>query len=103
MVINSFGTSVFSEEKNCFNHAKNCLFNSIHLLEYQYKNNAPEIIYDKNWGYITGELFPPYTLLEDNGSLQKIFLSRNYYLLIDINENQSRSISRIEVSNKINE
>ena len=95
------GITFGENKKHCFNHSKNCLFKNIHLIEYHYKSDAPQITLDKNWGYITGETSPPYTLLEDYGSLQKIFLSRNYYLLIDLNENQSRNISRIEVSNKI--
>ena len=89
------GVSFGKNKKNCFYHSKNCLLNSIHLLEYQYKKNAPKIIKDKNWGYVTGKLFPPHTLIEDYGSLKKIFLSRNFYLIIDINENQLSEISRV--------
>ena len=97
------GITFGENKKHCLNHSKNCFLKNIHLIEYHYKSDAPQITLDKNWGYITGELFPPYTLLEDNGSVQKIFLSRNYYLLIDLNENQLRYISRIEVLPKINE
>ena len=86
-----------------FGKNKKCLLNNIHLLEYQYQNNSPEIIIDKNWGYITGKLLPPHSLLEDYGSLKKIFLSRNYYLMIDINENQLNKISRVNVKKIINE
>lgn len=95
------GVSFGKNKKNCANHSKNCLINSIHLLEYHYQKNSPEIINDKNWGYLTGKLFPPHSLIEDYGSLKKIFLSRNFYLIIDINENQLSEISRVNVR-KIN-
>tara|TARA_Y100000589_G_scaffold243525_1_gene231128 strand:- start:1690 stop:2694 length:1005 start_codon:yes stop_codon:yes gene_type:complete len=91
------GVSFGKNKKNCSNHSKNCLIKSIHLLEYHYKKNSPEIINDKNWGYLTGELFPPHSLIEDYGSLKKIYLSRNFYLIIDINENQLSEISRVNV------
>ena len=70
-------------------------------MEYKHQKNAPEIINDKNWGYITEKLFPPHSLIEDYGSLKKIFLSRNFYLIIDINENQLSEISRVNLR-KIN-
>ena len=66
-------------------------------LEYHYKNHSPEFINHQNWGTVTGEVFPPHTLIKDYGSLQKIFLSRNYYVLIDINENQLKKLSRNDV------
>ena len=70
---------------------------NIHLIEYLHRNHSPEIIYDKNWGLITDELSPPHSLIKDYGSLQKIFLSRNFYLMIDIDENQLKKLSRINV------
>ena len=95
------GVSFTNNKKSCSNHSKNCLLTNINLMEYQNKNYSPEIINDKNWGRITGKLTPPHVLIKDYGSLQKIFLSRNYYLMIDINENQLKKLSRVEVR-KIN-
>ena len=97
------GVSFGQNKKNCVNHSRNCLLKNIHLMEYQYKNHSPEVINDKNWGYVTQESYPPHALIKDYGSLQKIFLSRNYYLIIDINENQLRKISRINVRKISNE
>ena len=97
------GVSFGENKKSCANHSKNCLLNNIHLMEYENNNNSPETIYDKNWGYVTGDLFPPHALIKDYGSLQKIFLSRNYYLIIDIDENQLKNISRINVRKISNE
>ena len=91
------GVSFTENKKSCVNHSKNCFLNNIHLLEYQYKNHSPESINYKKWGIVTGELFPPHSLIKDYGSLQKIFLSRNYYILIDIDENQLKKLSRINV------
>ena len=97
------GVSFSENKKTCSNHLTNCLLNHIHLMEYQNKNDSPEIIYDKKWGTITGELFPPHALIKDYGSLQKIFLSRNFYLIIDINENQLKKLSRVNVRKITNE
>ena len=91
------GVSFGENKKSCKYHSKNCLLNNIHLMEYQYKNYSPKIINDKIWGYVTGESSPPHALMEDYGNLQKIFLSRNYYLMIDIDENQLKKISRVNV------
>ncbi len=91
------GVSFIENKKSCANHSKNCLLNDIHLMEYMHKNNTPEIIYDKNWGVITGEISPPHSLIKDYGDVKKIFLSRNFYLLIDINENQLKKLSRVNV------
>ena len=91
------GVSFTETKKSCVNHSKNCLLNNIHLMEYQNKKHSPEILYDKNWGIKTGELSPPHALVKDYGDLQKIFLSRNYYVMIDINEKQLKKLSRIEV------
>jgi hypothetical protein len=97
------GVSFSENKKSCANHSNNCLLNNIHLLEYHYKNHSPEFINHQNWGTVTGEVFPPHTLIKDYGSLQKIFLSRNYYVLIDINENQLKKLSRINVRKITNE
>ncbi len=91
------GVSFSENKKSCANHPQNCLFNNIHLIEYLYSNHSPEIINDKNWGLITGELSPPHSLIKDYGSLQKVFLSRNFYLMIDIDENQLKKLSRVNV------
>ena len=72
-------------------------------MEYDYKNHSPNVIDDKDWGTITSELFPPHSLIKDYGSLQKIFLSRNYYVMIDINEKQLKKLSRINVRKITNE
>ena len=72
-------------------------------MEYYYKNHSPNFIVDKDWGFITSELFPPHSLIKDYGSLQKIFLSRNYYLMIDIDENQLKKLSRINFRKITNE
>ena len=82
---------------------KNCLLNNIYLLEYHNKKHSPYVINDKNWGTITSELFPPHSLILDYGSLQKIFLSRNYYIMIDIDANQLKKLSRINVRKITNE
>ena len=97
------GVSFSKNKKSCANHSKNCLLNNIHLLEYDYKNHSPNFILDKDWGFITSELFPPHSLIKDYGSLQKIFLSRNYYLMIDIDENQLKKLSRINFRKITNE
>lgn len=97
------GVSFSENNKSCANHSKNCFLNNIHLMEYQYKNKSPDIINDKSWGYITGELSPPHALIKDYGSMQKIFLSRNYYLMIDINENKLKKLSRVNVRKITNE
>ena len=97
------GVSFGEKNKSCKYHSKNCLLGNIHLLEYQYKKYSPEIINDKNWGYLTGKSSSPHALLEDYGSLQKIFLSRNYYLIIDIDENQLKKLSRVNLRNTSNE
>tara|TARA_Y100001978_G_scaffold39589_1_gene35225 strand:- start:2264 stop:3295 length:1032 start_codon:yes stop_codon:yes gene_type:complete len=97
------GVSFGENKKTCAHHSKNCLLENIHLMEYQHKNHSPEIINDKDWGKITGELFPPHMLLKDYDSLQKIFLSSNYYLLIDINEYQLKNLSRVNVRKITNE
>ena len=97
------GVSFTENKKSCVNHFKNCLLNNIHLMEYQVKNHSPEIINDKNWGITTGTISPPHALLEDYGSFQKIFLSRNYYVMIDINEKQLKKLSRINVRKITNE
>ena len=97
------GISFGENKKHCGNHSKNCLLQSIHLLEYHHKINAPKITYDKEWGYVTEKLSPPHSLIKDYGSFQKIFLSRNYYLLIDIDEKQSKNVSSIEIKDIINE
>ena len=91
------GVSFTENKKSCSNHSKNCLLNNIHLMEYEYKTHSPIMINDRNWGNLTSELFPPHVLIKDYGSLQKIFLSRNYYVIIDINENQLKKLSRINV------
>ena len=91
------GVSFSENKKYCLNHSKNCLLNKIHLMEYDYKTHSPEVINDTNWGNLTSEIFPPHVLIKDYGSLQKIFLSRNYYIVIDINENQLKKISRINI------
>ncbi len=97
------GVSFTANKKSCANHTKNCLLNNIHLMEYQHKINSPQMINDKNWGTITSELLPPHTLIKDQGSLQKIFLSRNYYLIIDINETKLKNLSRVGVRKITNE
>ena len=97
------GVSFSENKKSCANHSKNCFLENIHLMEYQYKNHSPEIINNKEWGNITGELSPPHMLIKDYGSLQKIFLSSNYYLLIDINENLLKNLSRVNVRKITNE
>ncbi len=91
------GVSFSENKKSCTNHSKNCLYNNIHLIEYLHRNHSPEIINDKNWGLITDELYPPHSLIKDYGSLQKVFLSRNFYLMIDIDENQLKKLSRVNV------
>ena len=97
------GISFGENKKHCVNHSKNCLLKNIHLLEYHHKIHAPKITYDKKWGYVTEKLSPPHSLIKDYGSFQKIFLSRNYYVLIDIDEKQSKNVSSIEVKDIINE
>ena len=97
------GVSFTENKKSCANHSNNCLLNNIHLLEYQYKTHSPDFYNHKNWGIVTGDLFPPHSLIKDYGSLQKIFLSRNYYILIDIDENQLKKLSRINVKKITNE
>jgi len=97
------GVSFGENKKHCFNHKNNCLLNNVHLLEYHHKIHAPNIVKDKKWGYITEELSPPHSLIKDYGSFQKIFLSRNYYILIDINQDQARSVSSVEVKDFVNE
>ena len=97
------GVSFGENKKSCLNHPKTCLKNNIHLMEYENNNFSPDIVYDENWGYVTGRFSPPHVLIKDFGSLQKIFLSRNYYLIIDINENQLKNISRINVRKISNE
>ena len=77
------GVSFGEGKKNCSHH-KNCLLDKIHLLEYRNTIHTPKIVSTKNWGYVTGEAFPIHTLIEDHGSMKKIFFSRNYYLLLDI-------------------
>ena len=102
-------TNDSDELKKEFNEASKNLHNVLNSLTKKIQSFEQLVESSVNQQYlskyknemITGEISPPYTLLEDYGSLQKIFLSRNYYLLIDLNENQSRNISRIEVSNKI--
>ena len=97
------GVSFGNNKKHCRNHSKNCFLKSIHLLEYHHKINAPELVYKKEWGYITEKLSPPYSLIKNYGGFQKIFLSRNYYILIDLNADQVKNISSIEVRDIINE
>ena len=97
------GISFGETKKHCFNHSKNCLLKNINLLEYHHKIHAPKITYDRRWGYITEKLSPPHSLIKDYGSFQKIFLSRNYYLLIDIDEKQLKNVSSIEVKDIVNE
>jgi len=97
------GVSFGENKKHCFNHQKKCLLNNIHLLEYHHKIHAPNIVKDKKWGYVTEELSPPHSLIKDYVSFQKIFLSRNYYLLIDINQDLARNVSSVEVKDIINE
>ena len=80
---------------------KNNFVNKLKCNLYNYDES--EIINDKNWGFITGELSPPHSLIKDYGSLQKIFLSRNFYLMIDIDENQLKKLSRINVRKITNE
>ena len=91
------GVSFSENKKSCANHSKNCLLNNIHLFEYLHRNHSPEIIKDNNWGLITDELSPPHSLIKDYGSLQKVFLSRNFYLIIDIDENILKKLSRVNV------
>ena len=97
------GISFGKNKKHCVNHSKNCLLENIHLLEYHHKIHAPKITYDRKWGYVTEKLSPPHSLIKDYGSFQKIFSSRNYYLLIDINQSQARNVSSIEVKDIVNE
>ena len=91
------GVSFSENKKSCTNQSKNCLYNNNNLIEYLHRNHSPEIINDKNWGLITDELSPPHSLIKDYGSLQKVFLSRNFYLMIDIDENQLKKLSRVNV------
>ena len=97
------GVSFGENKKSCQNHSENCLLNDIHLMEYQNLNHSPDIIKNKDWGNITGELSPPHVLIKDFGSFQKIFLSSNYYLMIDINEKQLEKLSRVNVRKITNE
>ena len=97
------GVSFGEDKKHCFNHKKNCLLNNVDLLEYHHKKHAPNLIKDKKWGFLTEDLYPPHSLIKDYGSFQKIFLSRNYYLLIDINQDQARNVSSIEIKGRVNE
>ncbi|KGF89820.1 MULTISPECIES: hypothetical protein [Prochlorococcus] len=95
----SFGTN----QKHCKYHKRNCLLNKIHLLEYRSKNHTPKVKLTREWGYVTGDAYPIHTLLEDYGSMKKIFLSRNYYLLIDITLNERITISSVRTRREINE
>ena len=97
------GVSFGNNKKHCRNHSKNCFLKSIQLIEYHHNINAPEIVYEKEWGYINNKLSPPYSLIKNYGSFQKIFLSRNFYILIDLNADQVKNISSIEVRDIINE
>ena len=97
------GVSFGNNKKHCRNHSKNCFLKSINLLEYHHNIKAPEIVYEKEWGYINKKLSPPYSLIKNYGSFQKIFLSRNFYILIDLNADQGKNISSIEVRDIINE
>ena len=96
------GVSFAQNNKNCKHHKK-CLIDSIHLLEFRPTIYAPKLIFHQKWGYITSKSFPLHSLLEDYGSLKKIFLSRNYYLLIDISPSQRINLSGVEIRPIINE
>ena len=97
------GVSFGINKKHCKYHKKNCLVNKIHLLEYRSKNHTPKVKLTREWGYVTGDAYPIHTLLEDYGSVKKIFFSRNYYLLIDITLNERQNISSVRTRRVINE
>ena len=60
--------------------------------------HSSSTISGSNYKYVTGESYPPHSLIKDYGSLQKIFLGKNYYLIIDIDENQLKKLSRVNVN-----
>jgi len=96
------GVSFGENKKHCAHHKK-CLFDKINLLEYRYKIHTPKIVSTKEWGYVTGKAYPVHSLIEDYGSMKKIFFSRNYYLLVDINLNELKKLSRVKHRKIINE
>ena len=89
------GVSFGEYKKNCSHHKK-CLFKKIHLLEYRNTVHTPKIVFTENWGFVTGKAYPIHTLIEDHGSMKKIFFSRNYYLLVDINLDELNQLGRVK-------
>ncbi|WP_288262717.1 hypothetical protein [uncultured Prochlorococcus sp.] len=89
------GVSFGEDKKNCSHHKK-CLFDEIHLLEYRNTIHTPKLVSTKKWGYVTGRAYPIHTLIEDHGSMKKIFFSRNYYLLVDINSDLINQLGRVK-------
>ena len=89
------GVSFGEDKKNCSHHKK-CLFDKIHLLEYRNTIHTPKVVYTKNWGYVTGKAFPIHTLIEDHGSMKKLFFSRNYYLIVDITLDELKQLGRVK-------
>ena len=92
------GVNISRSGFSCANHAK-CISDNSHHLEFASLDYAPKLFRHKKWGLITNDIFPPYYLsfLEEDG-FQKIFLSRSFLLILDLDSSTMKRLKGVGVN-----
>ena len=92
------GVNVTRNGYTCKNHPK-CILGNSHHLEFTSLDYAPKLLRHQKWGLITNDIFPPYYLsfVPENG-FQKIFLSRSFLLILDLDAVTRQGLRGVRVN-----
>ena len=92
------GLNVTRNGYSCKNHFK-CISKISYHLEFTALDYSPKLLRHETWGLITNSIFPPYYLFfnEENG-FKKIFLSRSFLLVLDLDFETRHNILGVNVN-----
>ena len=92
------GVNVTRNGFTCKNHHR-CISKDSHHLEFTSLDYAPKLLRHQRWGLITNDILPPYYLsVIEEGGFHKIFLSRSFLLILDLDSNIRQGLKGVRVN-----